>query len=469
VLPSLTSLPLAAAVRGAVVLAAPLAVGVLTGWLVPCAIAAIGALWGVGQDGYDPYPSRVRRLVSLGAAAALGLAAGELALRSGQSAAVTVCLVAAGLVAGAISRRGRAASVAGTHFLLGATIGGGIPVPGPWWQAPLALLAGVGSLLALSATPWLWRRHHVERAALLAVYRAASVALAAAGTAGAAHARRRLTVTLDNAHQVLDRYRRADERPPSDPQVGALLKAFRFAVRLAEVVTTLQWEARPLPAVVTNVPLLMAAPLLPGRDHRAAPTLPDFEPDSPGVHALVHLCATADAERLDDVWALPHPASPSPERPTCLPYAVLLAICVLAAQLCAEVLHGPRPYWLPMTVASVYKPDLGPVFRRALHRCIGTVAGVAAIGAVSLLTHNTHAYIGVAAFCGVLMAVGVRHHYALVTTGLTAFVFMLTDLLGDHPALYLPRILDTCLACAIVLIVHFALESRAAPAIASST
>ncbi|MEU6323532.1 FUSC family protein [Streptomyces sp. NPDC047009] len=464
--PLLASLPVAAAVRGSVALALPLLVGVFTGWVIPSVIAAIGALWGVGQDGSDPYRSRVLRFVALGLAAAVGMTAGEAALRSGQSTAVAACLGVTALVAGAFSLRGPVASVAGMHLLLGATIGSGIPVPEPWWQAPLALLAGVGLVLVLSATPWLWRRHHVERAALFAVYRAASDALGAAGTTGAADARRRLTDALDNAQHVMGRYRTPRQHPASDARVDGLLTAFHFAVRLAEPVTTLLWEGRRLPAVVTSVPMLMAVRLLPGRQDGSVPGLPDredgtvpgrpdLEADSPGLRALAHVYATADGERIDDA-SLHVAASPRPGRSVHLRYAVLLAGCVLAAQLCAELLHGPRSYWLPMTVAFVYKPDFGPVFRRALHRCVGTVVGVAAIGAVSLPAHSTYASIGEVAFFGALMAVGVRHHYALATTGLTAVVFVLVDLLGDHRSLYGPRILDTALAAAIVLVIHFA-------------
>ncbi|MEU1599093.1 FUSC family protein [Streptomyces sp. NPDC005708] len=475
--PLLTSLPVAAAVRGAVALALPLLVGVFTGWVIPSVIAAIGALWGVGQDGSDPYRSRVLRFVALGLAAAVGMTAGKVALRSGQSTAVAACLGVTALVAGAFSLRGPVASVAGMHLLLGATIGSGIPVPGPWWQAPLALLAGVGLVLVLSATPWLWRRHHVEQAALFAVYRAASDALGAAGTTGAAEARRRLTDALDNAQHVMGRYRTPRRHPASDARVDGLVTAFHLAVRLAEAVTTLLWEGRGLPPMVTSVPMLMAVRLLPGRHDGTVPGLPDLEDgtvpglpdredgtvpglpdreaDSPGLRALAHVYATADGERIDDA-TLHVAASPRPGRSVHLRYAVLLAGCVLAAQLCAELLHGPRSYWLPMTVVFVYKPDFGPVFRRALHRCAGTVVGVAAIGAVSLPAHSTYALIGEVAFFGALMAVGVRHHYALATTGLTAVVFVLVDLLGDHRSLYGPRILDTALAAAIVLVVHFA-------------
>ncbi|CAL9334825.1 hypothetical protein SUDANB6_00145 [Streptomyces sp. enrichment culture] len=459
-----TPVPLAAAARGAVALAVPLLVGVWTATPIPAVIAGIGALWGVSQDGPDPYPLRVRRLGCMGLWAALGLLAGELALRSGHPAAVTVCLVAVALLAGAISLRGRLASVSGMHFLLGATIGCGIPVPGPWWQAPLALLAGVGLVVVLSAAPWLWRRHAVERSAVLAVYRAASAALAAAGTPAAEDARRRLTAALDHAHQVMGPHLARRARARTEPD--ALRAAFHGAVRLGEVTSALVWEGRPLPRGVTDMPLLMAARLLPGPGGTAGSAGPDRAvpstvPDSPGLRALAELSAETVRERPDEVPAR-LPAYPWHGRAAQVRYTVLLAVCVLVAQLCAELLHGPRGYWLPMTVAFVYKPDFGPVFRRALHRCVGTVVGVAALGAVTLLTTDTYALIGAVAAFGALMAVGVRHHYALATTGLTAIVLVLVQMLGDHRALFAARILDTALAAAIVLVAHFVLWPRSA-------
>ncbi|GAA2424211.1 FUSC family protein [Streptomyces glaucus] len=463
--------PLAAAARGAVALAVPLLVGVWTATPVPAVIAGIGALWGVSQDGPDPYRLRVRRLGCMGLWAALGLLAGELALRSGHPAAVTVCLVAVALLAGAISLRGRLASVSGMHLLLGATIGGGIPLPGPWWHAPLALLAGVGLVIVLSGAPWLWRRHAIERSAVLAVYRAASQALSAAGTPAAEDARRRLTAALDHAHQVMGRHLAPRARVRGE--LDALRGAFHTAVRLGEVTSALVWEGRPLPRHVTEVPLLMAARLLPrpgGAAGSAGPDPVDHAPgravfrtdlDSPGLRALAGLSAEAGRARPDEA-PVRLPAYPWHGRAAQVRYTVLLAVCVLVAQLCAELLHGPRGYWLPMTVAFVYKPDFGPVFRRALHRCAGTVVGVAAIGAVTLLTTDAYVLIGAVAAFGALMAVGVRHHYALATTGLTAIVLVLVYMLGDHRALYGARILDTALAAAIVLVAHFALWPRSA-------
>ncbi|MET9147035.1 FUSC family protein [Streptomyces sp. NPDC004042] len=468
-----TPLPLAAAARGAVALAVPLLAGVATGQVALAVLAGIGALWGVGQDGDDPYRQRVLRLGCTGGCAALGLLAGELALRSARPGAVTCCLVAAALVAGAVSLRGRLASVSGLHLLLGVTVGGGIPVPGPWWQAPPALLSGVALVALLSATPWLWRRHAIERAAVRAVYRAASGALAAAGGPDAEAARRRLTAALDHAHRVLDRHLTGRRRPGKEPD--ALRTAFHTAVRLGEVTSALVWEGRELPRCVSRVPLLMAARLLPepGRGPASATAaagpagsahpagVPCAGSGSPALRALTALYTSCGPDRPRDTTPR-LPASPWHGRAAQVRYTVLLAGCVLAAQLCAVLLHGPRGYWLPMTVAFVYKPDFGPVFRRALHRCAGTVAGVAAIGAVTLLTTGTYALIGAVAAFAAVMAVGVRHHYALATTGLTAIVFVLVDLLGDHRELSWARILDTALAAAIVLVAHFALWPHSA-------
>ncbi|MGA5898605.1 FUSC family protein [Streptomyces venetus] len=450
------SLPLAAAARGAVALALPLLVGLVTGWVVPSVIAAIGALWGVSQDGSDPYPVRVRRLGWTGVSSGLGLLAGELALRSGQPAAVAVTLGTAALVAGAVSLRGRIASVSGMHLLLGVTIGSGIPVPGPWWQAPLALLAGVALVLVLSAAPWLWRRHHVERAAVLAVYRSAGEALAVAGTDAAEQARLRMTLALNRAHEVMAPHLAPRGQRRQDG-TGELVRAFHCAVRLGEAVTAVVWEGRALPPALTGVPRHLAGRLLPG--HRTAPedhvAEPASETGSPGTRALADLVRAVDGEPDGADLELRLPVHERPGRAARVRYALLLAGCVLAAHLLAEVLHRPRGYWLPMTVAFVYKPDFGPLLPRALHRCVGTIVGVAAIGAVSAAATGTYAVVGVVAVFGALMAVGVRHHYALATLGLTAVVFVLLDLLGDHRALYGTRVVDTALASALVLVAHF--------------
>ncbi|MFD5799461.1 FUSC family protein [Streptomyces diastatochromogenes] len=84
----------------------------------------------------------------------------------------------------------------------------------------------------------------------------------------------------------------------------------------------------------------------------------------------------------------------------------------------------------------------------------GTVIGVAAMGAAALLADaSAYALVGTVAVFGALMAVWVRRHYAVATTGLTKNAF-LVDLLGGRRPLYGPRILDTILAAAVVLVAN---------------
>ncbi|MGW0212584.1 FUSC family protein [Streptomyces sp. NPDC003233] len=308
------------------------------------------------------------------------------------------------------------------------------PVPGLW------KLPTVGGRLALrdAASLYRWWSRPIGRDLVRDVASEHTVGLTAC-TPQAEAARRSMTLALNDEHDVMaSDLATATRRRPQDPDTGRLLDALRLAVRLGEVVSALVWEGRPLSPGVADLPLKMAVCLLPAG--RSTATEQDLLPTDkavaerdlrlPAVRKLLELCGTADAEAGADV-VLSVPARPRPGRTVRLRYAVLLSACVLVAYISAVLLHGPRGYWLPMTVAFIYKPDFGPVLRRAVHRCVGTVVGVAAIGAVALLTGNTpYALIGTVAVFGALMAVGVRHHYTVATTGLTGIVFVLVDLLG---------------------------------------
>ncbi|MFE2942978.1 FUSC family protein [Streptomyces sp. NPDC059255] len=78
-----------------------------------------------------------------------------------------------------------------------------------------------------------------------------------------------------------------------------------------------------------------------------------------------------------------------------------------AVCLAAHLLDGPRGYWLPLGVAFISKPDLGPVPRRALHRCLETVLGVTLVGTVLPLTRNDYVLMALVVVCGMVLAVGV--------------------------------------------------------------
>jgi uncharacterized membrane protein YccC len=123
----------------------------------------------------------------------------------------------------------------------------------------------------------------------------------------------------------------------------------------------------------------------------------------------------------------------------------------------SEVLPLARSYWVVLTVGIILKPDYGSVFARAVQRGVGTVVG-AVLGAVILITVPYGPWLLLP--FGVLAAMlpyGKARNFGLAATFLTPFVVLLIDLLdtaGWHLAL--DRLVDTAVACAVVLIVGYA-------------
>ena len=67
-------------------------------------------------------------------------------------------------------------------------------------------------------------------------------------------------------------------------------------------------------------------------------------------------------------------------------HALRLTVCVLLGDALARGFELRRPYWLPMTIAIVLKPDFTATFSRGVLRLAGTFAGLAfATGLVHIL------------------------------------------------------------------------------------
>src|SRR6185503_12099128 len=74
-----------------------------------------------------------------------------------------------------------------------------------------------------------------------------------------------------------------------------------------------------------------------------------------------------------------------------------IGLCVGLATALAILLHPPEhAFWIPLTVAVVLRPEYGAVLVRAVHRFLGTVAGVIAVAALVTLT-STPAWLALAA------------------------------------------------------------------------
>ena len=130
--------------------------------------------------------------------------------------------------------------------------------------------------------------------------------------------------------------------------------------------------------------------------------------------------------------------------------------CMGAAGLVSEVLPLQRSYWVPLTVAIVFKPDYGSVFARALQRGIGTVVGAVAGAVLLVLVHGTWLLIPFGVLAA-LLPFGRSRNYGLLATFLTPLVVVLIDLLSPGGwRLAEDRLIDTLIGCAIVLLIGFA-------------
>ncbi|MEU8778080.1 FUSC family protein [Streptomyces sp. NPDC048606] len=143
--------PGTASVRGAVALAAPLAVGLAAHHPEYGALASLGALLGVLTA---TAPARRTRLRTVTASLLLGAAGAALGgLVDGRGWTAFGVLTALALLSGMLSALGRAASLAGLMLLLNAVLAAGVPPTGtPWWLPPL-LVAGGGLLILALCLP----------------------------------------------------------------------------------------------------------------------------------------------------------------------------------------------------------------------------------------------------------------------------------------------------------------------------
>jgi uncharacterized membrane protein YccC len=116
-------------------------------------------------------------------------------------------------------------------------------------------------------------------------------------------------------------------------------------------------------------------------------------------------------------------------------HAVRLAVCVVIAEILPRILHWGRPYWVPMTVALVLKPDFTTTFSRGWLRLLGTFAGLIVATA---LFHWVHPPPGleiafIAVFAFLLRAYG-QANYGILASAVTALVVFLFAVTGVSPS-----------------------------------
>ncbi|MFD7905629.1 FUSC family protein [Kitasatospora sp. NPDC059747] len=445
--PTRVVFPGALVVRAAAGMGVPLSVGLLAHRLDLGVFAGLGAMHATMNDRAEPNGLRVRRIGTALLASALGMLIGTVLQYVHVSPLVLgAALTVTAFVSGALSATGPRGSAAGMLLLVSTALGSGMPLPHPWWAAAPMMLAGAAFVLVLG----LPAGHVDERdRALAAAYDALGRMLADLGTPQGPASRRVLTARLN---QVQDFH---PDR--TDPRYEA-------ALATSEAATGLLWARRPVPPEVADVPVRLARAIEQGGSEI---TVPDWRPDTPARQALdAALRAAADTVAGREVVLGTAPAPPpDPWRIRArllsrgsVAYGLRVALCIAVGAAVTANYPLSKSYWVPMTIAFVLKPDLGSVFLRAVSRSVGTVLGVALTAAVVGVTTDEWILTAVAALCVALLPYATAAHYGLTTVAMTPMALLLLQLGGQSSAAeFRPRVLDTALASAIVLLLGYLL------------
>ncbi|HWG62740.1 MAG TPA: FUSC family protein, partial [Streptosporangiaceae bacterium] len=452
-----------AGLRAGACLGFPLLTGLLTGQRLVFMMAAVGAVWVLAQDGVDRWRDRRPRMVSAALASGLGIFVGAAAAGAIHAAWLSWLVIALAAVAAGWLEAGMKWAAAGMQFLLGVIVGGGLATSRAPWVFAVAVAAG-GLLVVLAAMSSDHRnRSHDRRSVVADTFDALAALVGCPGPADAAAARRRAITALNVAEDAVSDVpgcRRLPGRAAAQPATAC----FAVALQVAEAAATLPGLASEDAPVLAGVLVRAARLLRAGSEAGALTALSES-----GTALAARARTPAQSCRARALLPPPeYPArwAPRPVRPG-LParerarFAVLLAgACVLAAAI-GHVMHGPRAYWLPLTVAFVMRPDLGPVIRRGAERTAGTLAGVAAAALIGLLTRNDYALLGFGVICVSMLPAAARRGHMFVVSSFTPIVFVLLALVGKDEHVLVPRVVDTIVGAGIVMIVDLLCWTRA--------
>jgi uncharacterized membrane protein YccC len=471
--PKQTPIPWPDMIRAVFAIWVPLAVGFITGRREIALLPAMGGLLSIMIDQGGPFRARVRRV---GTAAIFGGAVGLTigwAIHGRGWIAVIALVVIAG-VSAILARLGAVGSVTGLQLLIYSSLGlGPLGALRPAWHTALGFLAGSLWGLLLITPAWLLAPRGAEQRAVAGVYHAVADGLRAIGTPEAVNARRAVTTALNKAYDTLLTGRSASSgRNELDMRLMAILN---ISHQMVEAATALRGSGeRPPPWVTDTIDRLADAVLTLRRGETAPLFIPPPWSSSPGALALrdsmvaLARCISGNSPPSAPAARKPGLRARVRERVARLSdqliggriawvFTLRLMICTGVAAVFSEVLPIQRSYWVVLTVAIILKPDYGSVFSRAVQRGVGTIIG-AVLGAVIVATVPYGPWLllpfGVLA---ALLPYGKSRSFGLSATFLTPFVVLLIDLLSPGGwRLAEERLLDTLIACAIVLLIGYA-------------
>lgn len=448
--------PAKAALRAVLVLALPLAVGLVAGSPGLGAVASLGGLPMVLADDDGPYRGRAFRLGAAALAATVGFAIGLLILPVPLLAASVLVLLAP--VSVLIGRVAPVSRISGMLLLMFAVIGAAKSVPGPGaWAIMGVFVAGVAWSLAVGLAGWLVRGSAPEREAVAKVFVQMAAMLDAESKLIRWAARQQLTVALNSAY---DRLLQARTWVPSrDAAYRELLALLSQATLVAESAVAVVANGERAPRLVIDHLTQVAAAVLAGVPVPAPPPRSALL-DGYHVTELYNGLAKLDSgapraprpprsvgewvrERIDEIKG---------DRLT-VNAMLRIGVCVAIAEMIGLVLPMENTHWITLTVAIVLRPELGSVFGRTALRGLGTVLGVLVAAVVLVAESPGWVLVFLVVVFAAAAAIGKVYSYGLLTAALTPILIIKLDIqnLGDS-AVLIERLAHTVIGCIIVLI-----------------
>lgn len=454
------------ALRAALAIGLPSAVGLALDQSAAAALVAMGALPAVTGDNGGPYRNRMWSVGFTVLGGSLGYLLGALVSGHGllTSAAMTVLV----LIASLIGTFNNIAAVATLQFAVYVIVGASLTSTLPQWLP--SVLVGAGGLFGLALTLIGWVVHPVapERAAVALAYRKLAAMFAAVGTSRTMAARRDMEAAMTTAYDTVLAARGRAAGP--SPRLARLAAQLQACTPLANEALARARAGRVLPPECARVMNHLADRV--ENDARPAPGddiallrqagMPQLADALAQALPLLEGALSADADPL----AALAPVRPrTPWRvlvrtyrpgPTTVRYLVRLALCLIAAEAVTMAASLPRSYWVPLIVVVIFKPNFGSVFARALQSCAGSVVGVAISATVLAVDQNGIASVLTLALLGAALPWSIRRNYGLFSAILVPILMLLIGALQPGTwAIALARLVDVGVAAGIVLVVGY--------------
>lgn len=492
-------------IRNTLGIVLPVVIGAVMGDTAGGMIAGIGALNVAVADGTDPYGHRARRLIIACLFCALAVVAGGLA---GGTHAISAILAAFAFAAGMMVALGPAASDIGLMTLVTLIVFSAQPLHRHQAFSSGMLALGGGLLqTALALALWPLRRKLPECRALSALYlelaraaSAASPATQAPPASGAITEAQQALATL-GAGDSIEGQRYLALLSQAERIRLALLTLARLRVRLSretgteEVIRILdrcaaltsqvlqhvgeslcRGEAQPQTEPVQELAQLVeelrqaCRSCSPAVTAMLEDTRSQVDALAGQLRAVLELSSHTTAQGLAEFerreaahpWKLRFAGTLSTltanlrlETAT-FRHAVRLAVCVSMGEILARDLHWRRPYWVPMTVALVLKPDFTTTVSRGLQRLLGTLIGlIAATVLFHLLNPPLGLQIALIALFAFLMRAYGPANYGILAIAVTGLVVLLFAVAGISPSnVIIPRGLNTLAGGLIALLAY---------------